>query len=224
MNYTNPNKKFSFSFYGTYISSTQLQNNANATDPIERNTLLDLNGGFGYGGEFDYKPNLWNLDLTFYVSSEYFKMSESDLYLRFEQDTNVAKIQMTEQFSMIPLEIGAKWDLPVSSSVFKIYIGGGAGFYFGDRTRTLQYTLSSYTSYKKAGFSMNILTGMEYYLKQNLAANLEMKFREGYFDVESRFNTDYINVNGVNYLLDNPVYSRIIIDGVRVSLGLKYNF
>lgn len=220
----NPGKKFSISVYGTYVSSSTLQNDVNSTDPIERNMMLDLKGGYGYGAELDYKPNLWNLDLTFFLSSEYLKVKDSDLYLLLNQDSAEVKIRMTEEFYMIPLEFGAKWDIPVSSNTFKIYIGGGGGFYFGDRTRTIGTALSSYTTKTKAGFSVNVLAGMEYYLAKNFAADFQFKFRDGSFDVESRFKQNYINVNGYDFYIGDTVSSRIIVDGARVSLGLRYNF
>jgi hypothetical protein len=218
------NKKFSFQVYATYISSSELQNDPNSTDPFERNGMVTLNGGYGYGAELNYKPNLGNLNLTFFLSTEYFKLSENDLYLQFQQDSSSAKVAMTEAFHMIPIEFGVKWDLPVSTNSFKVYIGGGGGMYFGDRTRTIGSSLVSTTTYTKPGFSLNILSGLEYYLERNLSANLELKFREGSFDVESKFAQNSININGVDYFLSNPVYSRIIVDGVRISFGLKYNF
>lgn len=220
----NPNKKFSISLYSTYISSSQLQNDAKSTDPIERNATIPLSGGFGYGAELNYKPSQWKADITFFLSTEFFKVTQRDLYLRFEQGNSSANVAMKESFRMIPLEMGLKWDLPVSSNNFKIYIGGGGGLYFGDRTRTIGTSVESYTTFKKPGFSLNVLTGIEYYLERNLSADFEFKFREGSFDVESSFHQNLITVNGVDYILQNPTYSRIIVDGVRLSLGLRYNF
>ncbi len=217
-------KKFSLQVYGTYISSSALQNDPKSLDPIEMNNLVDLKGGYGYGVEFDYKPVLWNLDLTFYLSTEYFKLNENDLILQFQQDTSFYNVSMVENFYMIPIEFGAKWDLPVSTNSFKVYIGGGAGVYFGDKTRTLGGFLQTHTISTRPGFSVNILTGLQYYLERNLCADFELKFREGWFDVQSSYSVDNINVNGTTLSLDNPSYNRIIVDGVRLSLGLKYNF
>jgi outer membrane protein W len=186
--------------------------------------MIPLKGGLGYGAELNFKPNIGNLDITFFLSTEYFAVNQTDLYTRFSQDTTYTKVPVAEKFFMVPLELGVKWDLPVSSDRFKVYIGGGGGLYFGNRTRTIANSVVSYTTDKKAGFSLNILSGADYYLERNLSANFEIKFREASFDVESRFNQNTININGQELLMDNPVYSRIIVDGVRLSLGLKYNF
>ena len=218
------NKKFSVSVYGTFISSSELQNNAKAFDSFERNATVPLGGGYGYGTELNYKPELLDLNLTFYLSSEYFKLTQRDMYLHLEQGSNSANIAMTESFHVIPVELGLKWDLPVSTDRFKIYIGGGGGMYFGDRIRTLGTSLVSTTTYKKPGFSLNILTGLEYFLERNFSADFEFKFREGSFDVESIFDRNFVTVNGNNFDLGNPIYSKIILDGVRISLGLRYSF
>lgn len=216
-------KQFSLSLYGTYVSSSQLQNDPKSPDPIVRNILLDLKGGYGYGAEFDYKPNLYNLNLIFYISSEYLRINEGDLVFTFDDGTNTASVNMNEDFTMIPLEAGVKWYLPVGTENFKIYIGGGGGVYFGNRIRMIA-NLQSTTISTQPGYSLNVLSGLEFYFARNLSANLELKFREPYFDVESSYTANSIILNGTVFQIENPFYSRLIVDGVRISLGLNYHF
>jgi opacity protein-like surface antigen len=132
-------------------------------------------------------------------------------------------IGISEQFTVIPVEFGVKWNLPIGSDNWKIYIGGGGGVYFGKETRSILYLQSSQIS-SKPDFSLNILSGVDYYLDKNFSANLELKFREAAFDSESRFSSSTVTVNGSEFQLENPFYSRFIADGVRVSLGFKYYF
>ena len=124
---------------------------------------------------------------------------------------------------MIPLELGIKWLLPVSTDNFKLYIGGGGGIYFGDRTRTMQNLVSSNIE-KTPGFSLNILSGIGYYIARNISVNFELKFREASFDIESKYNSNIININGTQYSITTPFYTRFNVDGVRISAGLKYQF
>lgn len=220
----NSSKNFSFTLFGMYVSSSELQNEPHSSDPIEQNALVGMSGGYGYGAELQYKPNFRSVDLIFFLSAEYVKINETALAFGLGPDTSEISVSMVENFYVVPVEFGVKWDLPVSTDAFKIYIGGGGGFYFGNRTRTLGGSLVSNTDFTKPGFSVNILSGLEYYLEKNVSANFELKFREGFFDVQSRFNQSSITVGGIAYDLQNPFYSRIILDGVRVSLGLKYSF
>lgn len=221
--YYDPSKRFFFTIYGTYVSSSQLLNNPRSTDPFERDASVDLNSGYGYGAELSYEPPVLDLDLIFYISAEYFKSTTNDLVLRLDNGVNTASVKISETYSMVPIEMGVKWPLPVSSDNFKIYIGGGGGIYFGNRTRTL-LNLKSANIDIKPGLSLNVLAGLEYYVARNLSALFEVKFREASFDAESAFNTNVITVNGAQFSLENPFYTRFIIDGVRLSAGIKYQF
>jgi len=221
--YYDPAKRLSVSIFGTYISSAELQNNPRSSDPIERDAAADLNGGYGYGAELNYEPPLYDLGLIFYLSTEYYRSKTNELVMRLANGENISAVRINENYSIIPVEAGIKWFLPVSTDNFKIYIGGGGGIYFGDRTRNL-LDLTSYNISKQAGFSLNILSGLEYYVARNLSANFELKFREAAFEAESAFNSNVISINGTQYGIDNPFYTKFIVDGVRLSAGLKYHF
>ena len=219
----NESGKFTIYIYGTYVSSAELQNDISSHIAFLRDASVELSGGYGAGGEISFNPGFANLGLSFYLSSEYLKVNDDELLMRLDQDSSYINYRVGEEYTLIPLEAGLKWRLPVSTERFKIYIGGGGGVYFGDRTRTIA-GLQSYTVSKKAGYSMNILAGLEYFVARNLSVDFEFKFREASFDNESRFNSDFVTVNGNNYPIENPINSRFIVDGTRISAGLKYHF
>lgn len=216
-------KKFSIVVYGTYVSSAELMDNIRSPISYLRDASVELVGGYGYGAEMTYDPSIEGFDVLLYLSSEYLKVEDDGLLYRFDQDTISANVRFTEQFSMIPIEGGLKWNLPISTQRIKIYIGGGAGIYFGERNRKLG-TISTTNISRKPGYSMNVLAGGDYFLAGNLSVNFEFKFREASFDSEEDFGTDYISVGGNNFMLQNPIYSRILVDGVRLSAGIKYHF
>jgi hypothetical protein len=212
--YYDPTRRFSITAYGTYVSSAQVLNNINSTDPIFRDLPEELSGSYGYGMEFNYVPRFFNLDLVFYISTEYIKMKQ-DIPYRVDNGTSIETYKATEQFQLIPLEFGIKWPLPVSTDNFKIYIGGGGGFYFGKHVRNIS-GLESHAIDNTPGFSLNILAGMEYYIGRNISANLEFKFREASFDTKGEYNKQTT--------LPEPFYTRYIADGTRLSAGIKYHF
>ncbi len=217
-------KRFSISVYGTYLSSFELQNDVRSSDPIKRAAVLELKGGYGYGAEFNYKPQVFDFDLIFFVSTEYIKSTDKELIFRLQNnDTDGANVRMEETVQMIPFEAGVKWQLPVGSNSFKIFMGGGAGIYFGDRTRKIG-SFETTTLDKIPGYSVNILAGIDVYIARNISLTGMLKFREGYWDVQNKFEVDAFTVDGITYPIENPFYSRLIADGVRLSLGLKYNF
>ncbi len=216
--YYDKSKKFSILFYGTYVSSAELQDNIKSNVPFLRDASVELAGGYGYGGELTYNPEIYDLGIILYISSEYLKVKDDQLVAsKVINDTTVIRGRFTEEFKLIPIEAGLKWSLPISTEKLKIFIGGGAGIYFGERTRTVGRVSTTNVS-SSPGFSLNVLSGMEYYIGRNLSLDFQFKFREGSFDVESKFPQDVLIFDTA------PIYSRIIVDGVRLSAGLKYNF
>jgi len=223
VNRFDPSKRFSIHIYGTYVSSSELQENPRSSDPIERDATIELDGGFGYGAEIIYDPGIYDLGIKLYLSSEFLKIDQRDLEMLFDNGAQRDKVKMREELILIPVELGVKWLLPVSGRDLKVYIGGGGGVYFGKRTRYLG-SLESSMLEAKPGFSLNVLSGIEYFFARNLSGDAELKFREAFFDVESKFNESSIIINGTNYPISNPFYSRLIVDGVRISLGINYHF
>lgn len=219
----NGNNKFTLKVFATYVSSAELQNNIKSSISYVRDASIELNGGYGYGGEITYNPGFSLFDVLFYISSEYLKVKDNDLVIRFENDSAANVVRFTEEYKLIPLEAGIKWNLPVSTERFKIFIGGGAGLYFGTRNRLIGPYFTTNLN-KKAGYSMNVLAGLEYFVDRNLSLDFEFKFREAFFESMDRYNEDLIQINGNIYSLDNPLHSRLLIDGTRLSIGLKYHF
>jgi opacity protein-like surface antigen len=215
--YFDKSKKFSILLYGTYVSSAELLDNVKSDVPFLRDASVELKGGYGYGGEVTYNPEIYDLGIILYLSSEYLKVKDDGMVaVKVIDDTTIIRARFTEEYKLMPIEAGLKWSLPVSTDNFKIFIGGGAGIYFGERTRTVGRVSTTKVS-SSPGFSLNVLSGVEYYIGRNLSVDFQFKFREGSFDVENEFPQ---NVT----VFDNVIYSRIIVDGVRLSAGLKYNF
>lgn len=219
----NGSGRLTLQVYATYVSAAELQNNIKSSVSFIRDASIELKGGYGYGAEVTYNPNISNFDVMFYFSSEFLKVKDDELLLRFENDSSSSVVRFTEEYNMIPFEAGLKWNLPVSTERFKIFIGGGAGIYFGNRKRSVgPYTTSAIS--RKAGVSMNVLAGLEYFVERNLSLDFEFKFREASFESQDRFDVDYVTINGNIYNMDNPLHSRLLIDGTRLSVGLKYHF
>lgn len=217
MQYIDPSKLFSVSVYGEYVSSAELFDNINSPDVFLRDLSVEMTGGYGYGGEITYSPNIYNLGVSFYLSSEYLKVKDDGLMATdVLNDTTIIRGRFTEEFSVVPVEAGLKWTLPFGGDFFRFYIGGGAGMYFGSRTRTIA-GVSSVPVNSTPGFSLNILTGAEYYFGRNLSLDFAFKFRDGSFETEDKFMSP-VPVFGTE------LHSRINVDGVRLSVGIRYNF
>jgi len=221
--YFDENKKFSIQLFAAYVSAAELQDNIASEIYFIRDVSVEMNGGYSYGAELTYDPSFSNFDVMFYVSTEYLKVKDNEMKLRLENDTAFSTVLFTEEYKILPIEAGLKWRLPVSSERFKIFIGGGGGMYFGSRTRSIGPYNSTNIS-KKPGYSLNIMAGLEYFFERNLSVNFEFKFREASFESKDSFPVSTLTVNGNTYSISNPINSRIMADGTRISAGLKYNF
>src|SRR5688572_31006502 len=77
--YYDKTKRFSILFYGTYVSSAELLDNIKSDIAFFRGASLETAGGYGYGGELTFNPEIYDVGIIFYVSSEYLKIKDDEL-------------------------------------------------------------------------------------------------------------------------------------------------
>ncbi len=204
-----------------YVSSATIQLAPYSADLVERNSTLDISGGYGYS--FSLRTKLFRNDLFLGVTAEFIKIQDNDAVLTLEGDTSVARIKLTESITAYPVESTAYFNVPSFQENLNIYLGGGIGLYSGDRKRKfLNY--ESETISKSFGLSLVVLSGIEYYFEKNFMSFMELRFRDGEYDVKSKFPLDFVNINGVSYPLGKEINSKIFLDGLKVSIGLGYRF
>jgi len=204
-----------------YISSATLQLFPFSNDLFERSITEELSGGYGYGIAF--RKKLLREDLSFGLSTEYIKIVDSELTQTFDNDTVRYRARVTEELSMIPIELTGYFNIPNFSEDLKIYLGGGVGVYFGDRKRTV-INVESKTISKQAGFSFVVLSGIEYYFTKAVSMVFEMRFRQAEYKVRSEYPVSNIKINGTTFPLEKNLNSKIFVDGLKLGLGLAYNF
>jgi len=220
--FTLPQKNdFSISIGLNYITSASIQLNPFSADIIERNTMEDIKGGYSVG--FSIKKKLFIEDFYVSLSTEYLSIKDKENYETLSNDTSIINFGVTEELKVIPIEATLIYKLPRFVDNFDIYIGGGAGIYLGDRIRTL-YRYKSETLEKKIYLNLNVMLGVEYYLSSNVSAYFDMKFREGEYEVKSRYQTNVIEFDGLPYYFNPDIHSRIYVDGIRFSGGINYYF
>jgi len=204
-----------------YISSATVQLFPFSSDLFERSLTEELSGGYGYG--FAFRKKFFREDLSFGISTEYIKIVDSELTQTFENDSVRYRARVTEELSMVPIELTGYFNIPNFTEDLKIYLGGGVGVYFGDRKRTV-LNVESQTISKQAGFSFVVLSGMEYYFTKAISGVFEVRFRQAEYQVKSEYPVSNIKINGTTFPLDKNLNSKIFVDGLKLSLGLAYNF
>jgi hypothetical protein len=204
-----------------YVSSATIQLAPYSADLVERNSTLDISGGYGYS--FSLKTKFFRNDLFFGVTAEFIKIQDNDAILTLEGDTSTARIKLSESITVYPVEFTAYFNVPSFQENLNIYLGGGIGVYSGDRKRKF-LNFESETISKSFGLSLVVLSGIEYYFEKNFMTFMELRFRDGEYDVKSKFPVSFVTLNGVSYPLDNEMNSKIFLDGLKVSFGIGYRF
>lgn len=205
-----------------YVSSSTIQLYPYSQNLFERNLTEEISGGYGYG--ITLRKNLFLENISFGVSVQFLKITDTDnLTQTFSNDTLTVRARVSEELSVIPLEFTGYFNLPNFSDDLKIFLGGGLGIYYGDRKSTI-LNVQSTTISKSPGISLIILTGMELSFTKNISAVFNVEFRQAEYSVRSRFPASEITVNGTVFEIEPELNSQIFVDGLKLGLGISYNF
>jgi hypothetical protein len=204
-----------------YIASASILLNPNNSDLIERNSTTDLSGGYGYG--FTLKKRIFSDDIFIGLSTEYIKITDDQLTDVVENATDFQTVHVTETLEMIPVELSMYFNIPRFADNLNVYLGGGFGFYFGNRTRKM-VGMQTTTISKDPMFALNVLFGSEYFVNNHVSLNFEVKVRDGNYKVHNRFPADRVLLNNQLYFFEPDLNSKVYIDGLKISLGVGYFF
>jgi hypothetical protein len=214
-------KDFSITTSLNYVSSATILLDPGNPDLIERNSTASLKGGYGYG--VSLKKRIFGDDIFLGISTEYIKITDDQLTTILENDYDFERVRVTETLEMFPIELSVYFNIPRFVDNLNVYLGGGFGFYFGNRTRKM-VGMETTTISKSPMFSLNVLFGTEYFIDKNFSLNLEMKVRDGKYKVRSRFPIDNVTLDEQTYYFTQDFESKIFIDGLKMSFGIGYYF
>ena len=213
---------FEIAISGIYVTSATIQLNPFLNDPLEKYFSVDTKGGYGFGVSVK-KKFFWD---NFYLglSTEYVKITDDGLsqYI-YSNDTTYLNVKVTESIWMFPVELSAIFEIPAITENFKIYLGGGVGLYFGDRKRKI-ISFETETIKRNPKLNLQVLCGMEYKFSKNISGIFQMTFRQAQFNVFSRYPADRFYFEGYDYYFVQDLHSKIYFDGLKLNLGLGYNF
>lgn len=204
-----------------YISSATIQLNPFSTDLIEKNSEIELKGGYGYGLILKY--SLSGSDLYVGLATEFIRIEDNEFVETLEQDTSIIRGRVSEKIEMIPIELSVYFTLPQVVNGLNIFLGGGGGIYFGNRTRQFG-GMTTTTENKRPMVGVLVLVGAEYQLFKNFSVYFETRFRQAEYRVKSVFPRNYIIYEGIPYYFNPVLNSKIFIDGIKLSLGVGVNF
>ena len=213
--------KYSVALKGTYTSTSKLFPNPNALQESLRNRSIELNDILGLG--FEIRRELSDETIEVGLSVEYFSTSKTGL-AAIPGGTPTVRLPVKDGYRFVPLELTGYFIIPFSSEAVKFFMGGGVGFYYGDRMyQVVDQTAQAVEN--KVAFGIHVLTGVDYFINRLLSIRGEMRFRDPQIEMTSKFTVTAVEHRGNVYRLSQkPFTSRVNLDGLVVTLGIVLNF
>jgi hypothetical protein len=190
---------YSISLKISYTTSSKIFLNSNSPDLFLRGKNLSVENI--YGGGFEVRRKITDSQIQIGLSADY-----------VSKLVNFTRTNTKDGFWSIPVELTGYFYIPVLDGGVKIFIGGGGGYYIGERTYSISQSNAQIVS-RSPGVGIHILGGVDYYFYKGFGVRSQLKFRDVQFKTISRFpgtSTDDLN-------------SQINIDGMTVEMGLVYS-
>jgi opacity protein-like surface antigen len=215
---SSPSAPFSVSvvFKGSYTTSARFLYNVDKPDQFLDSKYFSPI--FGFGGSV--RAN-FNGDFAIGISTEKIKFAESSI-VQYIIGGDQVLVPVNEGFVLYPVELSGYFFLPFSTDNFRVYLGGGVGAYFGERS----YSIGSENMNAEnspSGFGIHVLTGVEFALVPKVMLQSELKFRDPQFDSVNKFQHASTIVNGIVIPLSmSPETTRVNVNGITYTLGIAY--
>ena len=208
----------SFIVKGNLTTSSQLFPNPNAEDPAVRATSYPIENIFGYG--FEVRYHIPGSSIAIGASADLIRTTQSrSLSVAFQ-----SAVPLEDGYHVIPVELTGYFLIPASGPSFGIFMGGGIGVYFGERTYRMAGTEAGIVS-SRAGLGIHVLGGVSYRLGDWFTLLAEMKFRDLQFKSTNAFSVPRIIYRGaVLTPPQQPFESSVHTDGIIFQLGAAFNF
>lgn len=187
---------YSLSLKFSYTTSSKIFLNPNSTDLLLRGKYFSVDNIYGWGIELRRKINDTQIQVG--LSADYVSKLE-----------DVQRTNSRDGFWAIPIELTGYFYIPILEGDLKIFLGGGGGYYIGERTYYISQTKAQVVS-RNPGAGIHILGGVDYYFYKGLGIRSQMKFRDVQFKTTSRINGQKTS----------DLKSQTNIDGMTIELGL----
>ena len=213
------NKDFSVALRGSLTTGSQLFPNPNSSSAVQRAAFFSLKRIWGYGAEVRYRFPETNLSLG--ISADYLRITEPQ---RPISGPNGLQASVEDGYRVIPLELTGYFVIPISGETIGVYIGGGAGTYFGRRIYRIAGTEAP-TIDAGNGFGIHVLSGISWRFNEIFSINAEMKFRDLQFNSTNQFSSSPILSGAFPVQVQTqPFESRVHTDGMIFQLGAVFDF
>ncbi len=208
---------FSISINYNYTTTSKLFLSPKSPDEFFRNQSLDFDDVKSVSAEIRYRI-IESFALG--LSVEQYKKKQ------IRQDFQVTGFLMSieDGFEIYPVQLTAYYTLPFSTELFKFYMGGGIGLYFGEHVRNFS-DVSVADNGSSTEFGIHIKTGFDYMVENFFSIRGEMNFRDPEIDLSSKYNKEIFEFENRTILLPRRTFdTKVNIDGVSFTVGAALHF
>jgi len=211
-------KPFSVSLKGNFTTASQLFPQPNSPDEVQRAQFFSLRDIWGVSVELRYR--IPETDLAVALSADYLRTTRTSS-IRLSENRQVP---VEDGYRVVPVEVTGYFLIPLSSDPFGVYMGGGAGAYFGRRLYSIG-GIEAPTVDRTIGFGIHVLSGVSYRFTERISVVAEMKFRDLQFTSVNRFDIPTIQYGTIVLPVSTePFDSRVHTDGIIFQLGVVVAF
>jgi hypothetical protein len=211
-------RAFSVVAHGNLSTAGHLFLNPRSPDPFARAQSVSFTDFFGYGVEVQY--HIPSTLLSIGLSSDRI-VSRGTRSIRVAAQRPVPE---DDGYWLIPLELTGYFHIPITDGAFRVYMGGGAGVYFGERRYSLAGAEAGSTG-SRLGFGIHVLGGVQYRFAEWFLLSAEMKFRDAQFETTNAFAVPSVRYGDIIVALPaKPFDSSIHTDGMVFQIGAAYSF
>ncbi|MEO8166625.1 MAG: outer membrane beta-barrel protein [bacterium] len=212
-------KNFSVALKGSLTTGSQLFPNPNSTSAFQRAEFFSLKNVWAYGAEVRYR--FPETDLALGISADYLRTTEAQRPIIGQ---NGKQVPVTDGYRVIPVEVTGYFIIPISGETIGVYMGGGAGAYFGRRIYRIGDT-EAQTIDAGNGFGIHVLSGISWRFNDFFSLNAEMKFRDLQFNSTNQFSSSPIVYGNLTVQVPTqPFESRVHTDGMIFQFGAVIDF
>jgi len=212
--------KFGLSFSATYTPMGRFFLNPNSIQKLLREDNVELIDIYSGAIELRYR---FNEAIIFGVGTEYIEKKSKERNVS-GFPPQLSGIEVEEGFKMIPIEVSIYYFVPFSTESFKFFMGGGVGVYLGEYIRNFADVGLENVS-RDFSWGIHGRIGMDYIVTDYFSVRGEMKFRDPDFKMESKYNKDSFEYNGVKRSLPTDSFTtKVNIDGMNFIIGAVFHF
>jgi opacity protein-like surface antigen len=207
----------SIALTGSYTTSSKIFFHPNEPDEFlaGQYSPIDHVAGIGVDLRRAFSPG----SIALGVSAEYIDRRTSS-----SVPVNGLEVPVEDGFRAFPIELTGYCILPIGTSWLQVYMGGGAGLYLGQR-RYVYAGVPSRIEERSATAGIHVLGGLDWKLSAVLSLRTEVRFRDVQLSTVNRFTAASATVSGTSVPLpQEPLVSRVNIDGMSLSTGLAFHW